>query len=62
MSYNILSFEKKIGVNFKNSNLIEADFTSANITGANFEGANLNNSIWTNGKICELESIGKCNN
>ena len=50
-----------IEVNFKNSNLIEANFTSSNINGANFEGANLNNAIWTDGSVCGVESIGKCN-
>ena len=35
-------------------------FIGANILNAIFEGANLNNAIWTNGKKCKLESIGKC--
>jgi len=46
--------------NFKNSNLFEADFTGANILNANFEGANLNNTIWIDGKKCNLGSIGQC--
>ena len=50
-----------IEANFKNSNLIEANFSSANIVGANFEGANLNNATWTDGSVCGIESIGKCN-
>ena len=49
-----------IETNFSNSNLFEADFTGANILNANFEGANLNNAIWTDGKKCNLGSIGKC--
>ena len=46
--------------NFKNSNLFEADFTGANILNANFEGANLNNTIWIDGKKCNLGSMGQC--
>ena len=49
-----------VGTIFKNSNMFEADLTGANILNAIFEGANLNNAIWTNGKKCKLESIGKC--
>ena len=47
-------------MNFKNSNLVESDFTAANILEANFEGANLNNATWVDGKKCGLESIGQC--
>ena len=49
-----------IEANFTNANLFEADFTGANILNANFEGSNLNNATWTDGKKCELNSIGKC--
>jgi len=49
-----------IETNFSNSNLFEADFTGANILNSNFEGANLNNTIWVDGKKCNLGSIGKC--
>jgi uncharacterized protein YjbI with pentapeptide repeats len=50
-----------IEASFKDSNLFESDFTGANILNANFEGANLNNSIWVDGKKCNLGSIGECN-
>ena len=36
------------------------DFTGANILDAVFEGSNLNNATWTDGKKCNLGSIGKC--
>ena len=49
-----------IEANFTNANLFEADFTGANILNSNFEGSNLNNATWTDGKKCELNSIGKC--
>ena len=51
-----------IGANFKNANLMEADLTSANISDANFEGSNLNDTVWVDGKKCQLGSIGKCIN
>jgi uncharacterized protein YjbI with pentapeptide repeats len=50
-----------IDANFQNANLVEANFVSSNITNANFDGANLNGAIWTDGKKCGLNSIGKCN-
>ena len=49
-----------ISANFKNANLFGADLKSANVLNANFENANLNESIWTDGRICGLDSIGKC--
>jgi uncharacterized protein YjbI with pentapeptide repeats len=49
-----------VETNFNNSNLFEADLTGANILNSNFEGANLNNTIWIDGKKCNLGSIGKC--
>ena len=49
-------------MNFKNSNLFEANLTGANILNAKFEGANLNNAIWTDGKKCGINSIGVCKN
>ena len=50
-----------IDANFQNANLVEANFVSSNITNANFDGANLNGAIWTDGKKCGINSIGKCN-
>ena len=50
-----------IDANFQNANLVEANFVSSNITNANFDGANFNGAIWTDGKKCGLNSIGKCN-
>ena len=50
-----------IETSFKNSNLFGANLTSANLLNANFEGANLNEVIWTDGKKCGTNSIGKCN-
>jgi len=37
-----------------------ADLTGANLSGTNLEGANLASTIWTDGKTCRQESVGRC--
>ena len=51
--------------NLSNTSLLDADLSSANLRGANLSGATLlkakfDNAIWTDGQVCAIGSIGKC--
>ena len=70
-----LSFVNFSGANLKGSNMQRADLTQANFTGANlsyadfsnakvdnvnFKDTILDNTIWVDGRVCLVGSIGKC--
>ena len=56
---------------FQGANLSGADLTGADLSNANFKGANIKSSriadakldktIWINGKLCAVGSVGNCN-
>lgn len=65
-AYCNLSGVHLLGADLTNADLREADLTNAdlyhsNLTGANLTRAILSNAVWTDGSVCELGSIGKCN-
>ena len=47
-------------VNFSNSDLSYADLVGADISNVNFTGAVLGRAVWTDGTICQPESVGAC--
>ena len=49
------------GVHLLGADLTNADLYHSNLTGANLTRAILSNAVWTDGSVCELGSIGKCN-
>jgi len=56
LSYANFSGSNLISANFQKATLYQVNFEGANISGANFDGA-----MWINGKICQDNSIGRCN-
>lgn len=59
-----------VGVNFSNADLSYADlraadlqfadFTGADLTGTELAETRLGNAIWTDGRLCQRHSIGRC--
>jgi hypothetical protein len=44
----------------QNSNLSYAIFEGANLAGANLAGARFDHAVWTDGRLCGVDSIGTC--
>lgn len=54
-----------VGTSFKGTNLSHADLRRANLTqarleGTNLTGAQLGEAVWTDGRVCAADSIGRC--
>lgn len=47
-------------VSFKGADLSYANLRSANIEGADFTGAKLKNAVWVDGRVCNSQSVGRC--
>jgi len=45
----------------RESNLSNADLTGAKLKTAKLEGARLDHTIWLDGRVCAIGSVGKCN-
>ncbi|MFN8577223.1 MAG: pentapeptide repeat-containing protein [Candidatus Sericytochromatia bacterium] len=46
--------------NLSNSNLTNSNLSNSNLTNINISGANLIGATWTDGRICQNNSIGLC--
>lgn len=48
------------GANLKYAKLNQANLTQADLRGADLTGARLGGAIWTDGRVCAVESMGVC--
>lgn len=61
LSYAILQGADLTNVDLRESDLSNADLTGATIKTARFHGVKLDHSIWLDGSVCAVGSVGKCN-
>lgn len=61
LSYAILQGADLTNVDLRESDLSNADLTGAILKTARIHGAKLDHTIWLDGSVCAIGSVGKCN-